>query len=193
MLLRHKSLLFLVLVAGVSLGAAGWLLAAGLSHGQAERQARDLWKLADGQRAQKKYENAIKAYEKSLEILAQSTVNNMTGDKTTLGMAAKQMIELCKAMPIDVTKLKDGTYEGKAWGYQAELTVEITLAGGRIKQFKIVEQKESAPRKSLEIVPKLIMSKQSCSVDAVSGATTTSYGLMTATQRSLDKAKPDAK
>jgi uncharacterized protein with FMN-binding domain len=174
-----------VAVAGLSLFLASELvLAQTLSHGQAELQARQVWKTADGLRAQRKFDVAVKAYEKSLEILTRSG-----GDKTTLGMAAMQMIEFCKAMPLDVKTLKDGTYQGKAWGYAAEMTVEVTLQGGRIKQFKVLEQKESAPRKALEVVPRFIVSRQTPNVEAVTGATTTSYGLMTATQRALLQAR----
>ena len=187
---RCKWILALVAIAGVSLFfVSEFLLAAGLSHGQAEIQARNLWKMADAKRAQGKFEDAIKAYEKSIEILAQSDVHGISSDKTTLGLAPRQMIELCKDMPIDVKKLKDGTYEGTAWGYQAQMTVEITLQSGRIKQFKVKDEKESSPRTALQFVPKAIMARQSCSVDAVSGATCTSYGLMVATQRALDKAR----
>jgi hypothetical protein len=64
-------------------------------------------------------------------------------------------------------------------------TDELTLAGGRIKQFRVKDQKESSPRAALQLVPKAIMARQSCSVDASSGATCTSYGLMTATMRAL--------
>ncbi len=190
----HRKLL-LALVVMTSAGMAclsEWLLAAGISHGQAEIQARNGWKLADGKRAQGKWEDAGKIYEKTLAILAQSSTDGITGDKTTLGMAATQMIEFCKAMPIDVKKLGDGTYEGKAWGYQAQMTVEVKLEKGRIKTFQIKEQKESSPRKAFEIVPAQIVRRQHPSVDAASGATCTSYGLMTATLRALKKAPATA-
>lgn len=190
---HRKLLLALVVMASVGLGCLSeWLLAAGMSHGQAEIQARNGWKLADGKRAQAKWEDAGKIYEKTLEILAQSSSGGVSGDKTTLGMAATQMIEFCKAMPIDVTKLGDGTYEGQAWGYQAQMTIEIKLEKGRIKSFQVKDQKESSPRKAFEVVPALIVKRQSPSVDAASGATCTSYGLMTATLRALKKAPPAA-
>ncbi|HUW58250.1 MAG TPA: FMN-binding protein, partial [Planctomycetota bacterium] len=60
--------------------------------------------------------------------------------------------------------------------------------GGRIREFRILQHKETR-EKGLEIVPRLIVKKQSPSVDAVSRATVTSYGLMTATLRALQKAE----
>ncbi|HUW56938.1 MAG TPA: tetratricopeptide repeat protein, partial [Planctomycetota bacterium] len=68
-----------------------------MSHGQAEIQARKLWSLGDAVRRKGQYDKAVKAYEKSLEVLTTSG-----DDRSTLGMAAKQMIEFCNAMPIDV-------------------------------------------------------------------------------------------
>jgi len=154
-----------------------------MSHGQAEIQARKLWSLGDAVRRKGQYDKAVKAYEKSLEVLTTSG-----DDRSTLGMAAKQMIEFCNAMPIDVKQLKDGAYEGEAWGYFAVMKISLKLEGGRIREFRILQHKETR-EKGLEIVPRLIVKKQSPSVDAVSRATVTSYGLMTATLRALQKAE----
>ena len=167
---------------------AGFVIAQTISHGEAETIARNMWKAGDGKRAEKKWDDAVKAYEKSLEVLARSKSGGVTGDKTTLGMAAMQMIELCKAMPIDLKTLKDGTYEGQAWGYMAQMTIEVTLKGGKMTQFKLKDQKETH-KQALDPVPRMIMARHSPSVDAVTNATVTSYGLMTATKRALDKAR----
>jgi uncharacterized protein with FMN-binding domain len=173
--------------------AAQLLLAQSLSHQQAEKLTREIWRVADARRAQGKYEDASKLYERAVKVLANCDIHGTTADKTTWGTACRQMIELCKAMPIDISKLKEGDYEGSAWGYQGNMTVGVTIRGGRIKQFTVKSQAESSPRKALEVVPAFIVRKQSPSVDASTGATMTSYGLMAATQRALDKAKPAEK
>lgn len=157
-----------------------------VSHGQAEMQARKLWSIADAQRRKKKYKNAVKAYRRSLEILSQSG-----DDKTTLGMGAKQMIELCEAMPMTPKQCADGDYEAKAWGYFSEMKIKIRIKGGKLRNFWILENKETR-KAALAKVPRYIYRKQSPSVDAVTGATITSYGLMTATMRALQKAKKPA-
>jgi uncharacterized protein with FMN-binding domain len=162
--------------------------AGGITAGNSEVKAREVWHIGDSLRLQGKFADAVRAYERSLEILAVGK-----GDTTTRGSASKNMIEFCGAMPIDVKKLKDGTYQGKAQGYQAEISVEVTLKDGKITLFKIVDQKESAPRAALQEVPKRIMARQNPNVDASTRATCTSYGLMTATLHALQQAKdPEA-
>lgn len=150
-----------------------------------QRKAQAYWRRADARRRSKRYEDARKDYEKAAE--AWGAANNRRFAEVT-----RQMVELCEAMPINVRKLRDGTYEGTALGHQANMTVSVTIRDGRIRGFEVKEQRESRPLKALEIVPRLIFRKQTPSVDAVSGATVTSYGLMTAAQRALEKAKPEA-
>ena len=177
------TVLLLAVVASVGFfGLSEWLLAAGMSHGQVEVLARQGWKQADMLRGQKKYEQAGKVYEKTLDILTEGKQEG-----TTLGMAAKQMIEFCKAMPIDVKTLQDGAYEGTAWGYSGEMTIEVTLKSGRMTKFEIKSQKESR-KPGVQRVPGYIMKRQHPSVEAVTNCTVTSYGLMTATLRALQKA-----
>ncbi len=180
---RRLALLLVVVVSSLALmGVSQWLPAAGMSHGQAETLARQGWKQADALRGQKKYEQAAKVYEKTLEILTEAKQ-----ETTTLGMAAKQMVEFCKAMPIDVKTLKDGAYEGTAWGYCGEMTIAVTLKGGKMTRFEIKSHKESR-KPGLEKVPGFIMARQHPSVDSVTNCTVTAYGLMTATLRALQKA-----
>ncbi|HUV39402.1 MAG TPA: FMN-binding protein [Planctomycetota bacterium] len=188
--MQTRLLSVVAILGAVVLAALMWVgpasAQAKMSHGQSEMQARKIWSAADELRRRGKWETAVKAYQKSLEVLALSG-----GEKTTLGMAATQMIELCEAMPFDVKQVADGEYEAQAWGYFAQIKVKVTVKGGKIRNFHILEHKETRP-KGLEIVPRLIYKKQSPSVDAVTNATVTSYGLMTATLRALQKGKTDS-
>ena len=151
---------------------------------EARKKARAYWQRADARRRRRKYEDAAKDYEKSVE--AWRSANNRNFANVTAQMAG-----LCRAMPIDVRKLKDGTYTGTARGYSADITVEVQIRRGRIRGFRVTDQRESRPLKSLQALPALIGRRQSCSVDVVTGATVTSYGVMAATQRALEKAKPE--
>ncbi len=194
-MLRHRALILVMSIAGGACLFVGsdHVLAAGPSFTQALNTASQFWRAADGRRLQGKYDDAIKAYQKSLEILSQATLFGIPGKNTTMAMAPQQMIELCKAMPIDVKTLKDGVWEGQAQGYAGLMTVEVTLKGGKITEFKVKSNKESKPRNALQVVPALIVKKQTPSVEAVTGATISSYCVMSATQRALVQAKPAEK
>ena len=143
------------------------------------------WKRGDARRKRKKYEDAKADYEKSAELW-QSLGNRNWANVT------RQMVDLCEKMPkLDLKKLKDGDYQGTARGHSADISVAVRLKGGRIHRFAVTGNRESRPLKSMEILGGLVRRKQSPSVDAVSGATVTSYGVMAAALRALEKAKPD--
>jgi len=174
----------------VMLVAAGFLTVTLAAQDQAARResrekARAYWKRADARRRRRKYEDAAKDYEKAAE--SWEAANNRNFANVT-----RQMVQLCEAMPFSVKKLKDGTYTGTARGYSGDITVKVTIQRGRIRRFEVTDQRESRPLKSLNILPGLIGRKQSPSVDVVTGATMTSYGVMAATLTALEKAKPDA-
>ena len=68
-----------------------------------------------------------------------------------------------------------------------ELKVAVTVAGGKITEVKIVSHDESPgiADPALIGVPKAIVEKQSVEVDAVTGATFTSQGIMEAVEEAL--------
>ena len=191
-MLKHQPLVLVlsIVLSACLFAASERVLAAGQSFTQALKTASEMWRAADGRRLKGKYDDAIKAYEKSLEVISQASLFGIPGKDTTMAMAPRQMIELCKAMPIDLKTLQDGVWEGQAQGYAGLMTVEVTLKDGKITQFNLKSNKESKPRNALQVVPTLIIKKQTPSVDAVTGATISSYCVMSATQRALMKAKP---
>ena len=143
------------------------------------------WKRADARRKKKRYEDAAQDYEKSAQCWE-------TAGNRRFAQVTRQMVELCNAMPLDLKKLKDGTHTGSSRGYTANVELAVKLQSGKIKTLEVTSQRESRPRKALEIVPRLIVKRQSPSVDTATGATITSYALMCATSKALEKAKPDA-
>jgi uncharacterized protein with FMN-binding domain len=149
------------------------------------QKGRQLLLAGDSKRLRKDFAGARKCYEDAANAF-------QTSGRQKFIVVAEQMIELCKAMPIDMKKLKDGTYEGTDKGYVADITVSVEIKSGRIKTLKLVSQKENKPLKSLDVVPKAIMSRQSPSVDVCTSATITSCAVMSATVRALQKAAPDA-
>ncbi|GIM28448.1 hypothetical protein CPJCM30710_11140 [Clostridium polyendosporum] len=87
-------------------------------------------------------------------------------------------------------KFKDGTYTGVGTGYQPGLKVSVTIKDGKIADIQILSNNETPGfrEKAFSIVPKEIIAAQSTSVDAVSGATFSSRGIMAAVKNALQKA-----
>lgn len=86
---------------------------------------------------------------------------------------------------------KDGTYEGTGKGNNGDITVEVVVEGGNITSVTLKEHAETeglyeAAEKN---VVESIIKTQSAEVDAVSGATNTSNGIMEAVAKALEAAK----
>jgi NosR/NirI family nitrous oxide reductase transcriptional regulator len=85
-------------------------------------------------------------------------------------------------------KYKDGTYTGDAYGFEGNIGVSITVNGNKITSINILSQNESRPRDAFATIPNSIISVQSINVNAVSGATYSSEGIMNAVNNALSKA-----
>ena len=87
---------------------------------------------------------------------------------------------------------KDGTYTGSGKGFKGRTTnVSVTVANGKITNVETVSYGDDRPyyERAASSVIKNIISKQSTSVDAVSGATYSSKGIMSAVANALSQAK----
>lgn len=88
-------------------------------------------------------------------------------------------------------RLKDGTYTGSATGYMPGLTVEVVVKGGAIASVKVLSHSET-PRwfqAVVNVIPERIVKAQGTDVDTVSGATSSSHGIMAAVENALAKAQ----
>lgn len=76
---------------------------------------------------------------------------------------------------------------GEANGYGGPLRVSVTMADGRIKQVRVLEQHETEGVGSLaiEALPERMAAANSAEVDGISGATVTSDALREAVRRAL--------
>ncbi|WP_315673371.1 FMN-binding protein [Clostridium sp. 19966] len=86
---------------------------------------------------------------------------------------------------------KDGTYSGEGTGHSPGLNVKVTVKSGKIYSVQVGDNNET-PRiadGAINVVPGEIVKAQSVNVDAVSGATRTSNGIMEAVADALSKAK----
>lgn len=85
---------------------------------------------------------------------------------------------------------KDGTYQGSGTGFGGTITVEVTISGGKIASITILSAagETASYFASAKGVISRIISGQTPNVDAVSGATYSSNGIIQAVQNALAKA-----
>ncbi len=86
---------------------------------------------------------------------------------------------------------KDGVYEGTGKGNNGDITVEVTVEGGNIVSVTLKEhgETEGLYEAAEKGVVESIIKTQTAEVDAVSGATNTSNGIMEAVTNALAEAK----
>ena len=85
---------------------------------------------------------------------------------------------------------KDGTYQGSGTGFGGTITVQVTISGGKIASIEILSasgETGSYFASAKGVISKMI-SGQTPNVDAVSGATYSSNGIIQAVQNALSKA-----
>jgi NosR/NirI family nitrous oxide reductase transcriptional regulator len=86
-------------------------------------------------------------------------------------------------------KYKDGTYVGIGAGENPNLKVSVKVSNGKISSVEILSANEADGKEALKVIPKEIVDAQSVNVDAISGATMTSGGIMTAVKDALSQAE----
>ena len=85
---------------------------------------------------------------------------------------------------------KDGTYQGSGTGFGGTITVQVTISGGKIAAIDILSASGETGSyfASAKGVISKVISGQTPNVDAVSGATYSSNGIIQAVQNALSKA-----
>lgn len=87
---------------------------------------------------------------------------------------------------------KDGTYKGEGEGKGGKMVVEVKVSKGKIDNIKVLEQNETPGyfEPARDGIVDQVKSKNSTSnIQAVSGATLTSKGMIAAIEDALKKAK----
>lgn len=91
---------------------------------------------------------------------------------------------------------RDGIYTASAPGRNGDVPVQVTIKGDKIAEIKILDWSETHPVADLprEKIPADIVKYQSLQVDAISGATLTSFGILAAVEDAVKQAglDPDA-
>ena len=91
----------------------------------------------------------------------------------------------------ETSSLADGTYTATAYGYDGDITVTVTVSNGKITAIEASSEEEDQwyfEQAEKTVIAEIIAS-QSCEVDAVSGATFSSKGIMEAAAGAVAKAK----
>ncbi|WKY44840.1 FMN-binding protein [Eubacteriaceae bacterium ES2] len=86
--------------------------------------------------------------------------------------------------------IQDGTYTGVADGYGPDLTVSVTVSDNQITAVTVVSHNENNEKyygRAIDAVPAEIVANQTPYVDAISGATYTSKGIMNAVVDALEQ------
>ena len=84
----------------------------------------------------------------------------------------------------------DGVYTGEGEGFNDTIRVSVTIQGGKIAAIDLLEQSDTADYffRAWPSIPNAMIASQSSKVDAVSGATYSSNGIISAVQSALRKA-----
>lgn len=85
--------------------------------------------------------------------------------------------------------LADGVYQGSAQGYKSTITVEVTVEQGAVTAIQVLEQNDTPNYYAYAAsIPDTVVENQSLEVDAVTGATYSSAGLLNAIEDALSGA-----
>lgn len=91
----------------------------------------------------------------------------------------------------NLIEYQDGEWIGTALGYNDDITVKVTISSGKITNISIIEGSDDEPyyNWAKEKIPQTIINAQSTDIDAVSGATFSSEGIINAVSDALQKAQ----
>ncbi len=136
----------------------------------------------------------INAVRNALSKAKTSSSTKTDTDKTTSTTAQKESTTKTKPemQPVDESDAtyKDGTYYGEGEGFGGTTKVKVVISNGKISSVTVVshEDDESYFKKASVLFSKIVK-QQSTNLDAISGATYSSAGIIEATRNALKKAK----
>ncbi|MGI6358783.1 MAG: FMN-binding protein [Bacillota bacterium] len=87
----------------------------------------------------------------------------------------------------DLSIVPDGVYQGTAEGFNGDVRVEVTVVDHQITKVEVVSHNDTpeVAGTAVDAIPAAIVERQHWQVDAVSGATWTSNGIMEAVKNAL--------
>lgn len=126
---------------------------------------------------------------KQVDVISGATISSKAV-QAGVGQAIEflsQIVAPKVEMVINFASIPDGTYRGSAEGFHGDIQVEVTVSGGKVTAVRILSQDETpdVAGPALSGIPKRIVEQQKADVDAVSGATFTSKGIINAVKDAL--------
>ncbi len=98
----------------------------------------------------------------------------------------RQRINSIEIENIDLSQVKDGEYTGDYDAILVKVSVLVKVKDHRIESIDLVKH-ENGRGKKAEVIPSLVVEKQSLKVDTVSGATASSLVILEAIELALKK------
>lgn len=122
---------------------------------------------------------------------SQDSIQNSAEEGTDSGSDTDVNASASSVSKVTQGKYKDGTYTGTGYGFRPGLKVAVTVKSDKITNVEVLSLNDTRGyyEEPVNVVPKEIVQGQSTRVDAVSGATRTSHGIMMAVEDALSKAK----
>jgi uncharacterized protein with FMN-binding domain len=152
---------------------------------RAGRPAGAYMAAGDACRHHGRYRSAIAYYER---VLAVPVRPNDGIQKKSIDRARAAIRNIRMFEKLDLNRVRDGTYAGRSVAYAGDLTVSVTVAAARITSVRVTGHKDKQYYSALTDTPRQIIAKQSLKdVDATTGATLTSDGIVNAVADALSK------
>lgn len=157
-------------------------------------KAISLLATGDAARSEGDYKEALSLYEqvKDVSVPKRDTAERTEDEQKRVEQVkhraevAAKMIKLYDAL--DLKKIADGTYDGKAKGYAGDVEVSVTVKQGRIEEVKVTKHRETRFYTATTAIPERIVENQGLKVDAVTSATVSSDAIMAAAGAALESA-----
>ena len=131
-----------------------------------------------------KLDDAIAYYEYLLTIPATGRMGKRIQRNQQRARSNIEGIKLYDSL--ELSRVPDGKYSGKAPGYVGDVYIEVVVANGRIESVKVTQHKEKQFYSAMEDTPAQIVKEQGFTgIDATTGATITSEAIINATAKAL--------
>ena len=140
----------------------------------------------DACRIEGRYDEALRYYKKVLDVKPQGNAQKRVERNQERARTNIQAIEIYDNLQL--SRVRDGTYNAAAPGYAGSVRVEVAIRGGRIEAVRVTDHQEKQYYGAIAETPAKIIEKQGVKgVDATTSATITSEAIINATALALTK------